>query len=377
VSRNLRIIHCLRAPVGGLFRHVVDLASEQAALGHHVGIIYDKSTEAPAAASSLAHLHTVCSLGVRSISMPRLPGPYDLSAYHFVKSMALETQAQILHGHGAKGGAYARFAAARLRKGGHKVYGFYTPHGGSLHYAPCSLSGRLFLGLERKLARLSSGLIFESVYSANKFQEVIGKGFCPVQIAPNGVGPADFEPDPLLPSAASFLFIGELRLLKGVDVLLEAMASLRKAQPSARLAIVGDGPDMDKFINLTDRLGLGDAVTFHGRLPAQQAFTLGEAMVMPSRAESFPYVILEAGAAGKPMVLTDVGGIPEIIDGTGMTLLPAGDSEGLSAMMNDFMVQPEAYQQRAGRLRARIADKFTIEKMAAQVTDFYLAVMRR
>lgn len=391
MSRNLRILHCLRAPVGGLFRHVVDLASEQAALGHEVGVVYDARTEAAAAEPGLSLLRRLCSLGVHSISMPRLPGPGDIAAYKFIKNLAQKNQIQILHGHGAKGGAYARIAAARLRAVRRRnptytgmqaadvprVYGFYTPHGGSLHYSPGSVSGRVFLGLERYLAKQSSGLIFESAYSARIFDDVVGKGFCPSVIIPNGVGPSEFETVPPLDGAAQFLFIGELRQLKGVDVLLEALALLRHAKPEARLEIVGDGPDMAQFIALSKKLSLEEAVKFHGRLPAREAFKHGHCLVMPSRAESFPYVVLEAGAAGKPMVLTNVGGISEITTGTGMTLLPPEDAEGLSAMMNDFLVQPDNYFQRAELLRARIAGQFTIERMAAQVTDFYLSVVKR
>lgn len=377
MSRNLRILHCLRAPVGGLFRHVVDLAAEQASLGHEVGIIFDSRTMAPAAQPGIDLLSRLCSLGVHAVSMPRLPGPGDVMAYAKVRQLAVAHEAQILHGHGAKGGAYARMAAYTLRRQKRPCYGFYTPHGGSLHYAPASLSGRLFLGAERWLARKSSGLIFESAYSAGKFAEVVGIGFCPSMIIPNGVGPAEFEPVPLLEAGSDFVFIGELRQLKGVDVLLAALASLREARPNARLEIVGDGPDMTKFQALALKLGLEGAVRFHGRLPARDGFALGQCLVMPSRAESFPYIVLEAGAAQKPMILTNVGGIPEITEGTGMSLLAAEDVLGLSAMMQDFLVQPEAYQRRAGLLQARIAQRFTIERMAAQVMDFYLSVLKR
>lgn len=377
MSRNLRILHCLRAPVGGLFRHVVDLASEQASLGHEIGIIFDSRTMAPAAQPGIDLLSRLCSLGVHAVSMPRLPGPGDLMAYRQVRRLAAAQEVQILHGHGAKGGAYARMAAYTLRRKKRPCYGFYTPHGGSLHYAPSSLSGRLFLGVERWLARKSSGLIFESAYSAGKFAEVVGIGFCPSEIIPNGVGPGEFEPVPLHEAGSDFVFIGELRQLKGVDVLLAALASLREARPNARLEIVGDGPDMAKYQALALKLGLEGAVRFHGRLPAREGFALGQCLVMPSRAESFPYILLEAGAAQKPMILTNVGGIPEITEGTGMSLLPAEDVLGLTAMMQDFLVQPEAYQRRAGLLQARIAQRFTIERMAAQVTDFYLSVLKR
>ena len=382
MSRNLQIIHCLRAPVGGLFRHVVDLVSEQAAVGHDVGVIYDNGAVGEAVRPQLAQLARVCRLGVRGVKMPRLPMPGDVKAYREVKAFAASSNAQILHGHGAKGGAYARQAAAALRKSGQRCLGFYTPHGGSLHYSPNSIAGRIFLGLERRLALKSSGIIFESAYSAKIYSDVVGQGFCQTRVIPNGLSAAEFEPVPAQPDAAPFLFIGELRQLKGVDVLLRALAGLASTMAGARgqdvrLAIVGDGPDMKEFIQLTRSLGLTEHVDFLGRMPARQAFSLGHCVIVPSRAESLPYIVLEVAAAQKPLIATRVGGIPEITVGSTTQLIDADDVEGLMAAMNDFLVRPDVYQERAAMLRANVQAKFSIELMASQITDFYLAVLRR
>ncbi len=76
----------------------------------------------------------------------------------------------------------------------------------------------------------------------------------------------------------------------------------------ATAMIVGAGPDEAEFKGLAERLGLGDRVTFPGAMPALSAFPKGRILIVPSRAESFPYVVLEAGAAGLPLVATNVGG---------------------------------------------------------------------
>lgn len=382
MSRNLQIIHCLRAPVGGLFRHVVDLALEQAAVGHDVGVIFDDSTVSDAVRPQLAQLDHACKLGVRSVKMPRLPMPGDIKAYREVKAFARASGAQILHGHGAKGGAYARQAAAALRKNGQRCLGFYTPHGGSLHYSPKSMAGRLFLGLERRLALKSSGIIFESAYSASIYGDVVGKGYCQTRVIPNGLGEEEFVPVPAPAEAAPFLFIGELRHLKGVDVLLKALGGLAAAMTgergrAVRLAIVGDGPDMKTFVQLARTLGLNEQVHFLGRMPAREAFLHGHCVIVPSRAESLPYIVLEAAAAEKPLIATDVGGISEITGGSSTQLIAADDVEGLMAAMNDFLVRPDVYLERAKTLRGAVQAKFNIELMASQITDFYLAVLRR
>lgn len=377
MSRHLKIIHCLRAPIGGLFRHVLDLALEQSLVGHEVGVVFDRSFEAQINPDHFRLLKTHCKLGVRTVPMSRLLHFNDFLATRRILHFARETGAQILHGHGAKGGAYARLAATRLRGRGHPVLSFYTPHGGSLHYDPSSFSGRLFLGLEKKLAPKTNGLIFESQYSADIYQQRVGGGFCPVRVIPNGLAAHEFKANQPVDGGSDFLFVGELRRLKGVDVLLTAFRQLLDKHPSARLSIVGDGPDMGDLIKQAQRLELEANVTFHGRLPARKAFPLGRVMVVPSRAESFPYIVLEAGAAQMPLIATDVGGIGEIVAGSPVALIKADDVAALHERLEDVLTKMPLYQAEAQQLATVIANKFTIEKMAAQITDFYLAVLKR
>ncbi|MCB1491678.1 MAG: glycosyltransferase, partial [Rhodobiaceae bacterium] len=103
-----RILHCMRAPVGGLFRHVLDLAHEQVARGHDVGIICDGSTGGAQAIKQLSDIAPDLALGVHRIAMPRLPGLGDLSAVLQTRALISRIGPDIVHGHGAKGGAYAR-----------------------------------------------------------------------------------------------------------------------------------------------------------------------------------------------------------------------------------------------------------------------------
>src|SRR5258708_24803173 len=76
--------------------------------------------------------------------------------------------------------------------------------------------------------------------------------------------------------------------------------------------IVGNGPDRAQFEREVAKHGLGEQVQFVGAKPARQAFSLGRLLIVPSRAEALPYIVLEAAAAGGPMIATQVGGIPEI-----------------------------------------------------------------
>jgi glycosyltransferase involved in cell wall biosynthesis len=122
-------------------------------------------------------------------------------------------------------------------------------------------------------------------------------------------------------------------------------------------------------------LGLSDAVRFTGALPARTAFALGRLMVVPSRAESLPYVALEAAAAGVPLVATRVGGIPEILGPDAERLVPPGDAAALATALTASLADPAAAQATAARLRARVQAYFSADVMTDTVLAAYAEAM--
>jgi glycosyltransferase involved in cell wall biosynthesis len=370
VSSTLRILHCLRAPVGGLFRHVHDLALGQAQLGAEVGIICDSHTGGDPVA--LGRLADNCVLGLTRIPMSRQIGFGDWVATGKVARLARKLGVDVLHGHGAKGGAYARLAGRKLKRKGLKVKTVYTPHGGSLHYSPSNPMGRLYIMAERKLLPMTDGLLFESVFAANRYVELVGEPRCPGRIVPHGLYRHEFYEPMLADDAVDFVFIGELRALKGVDVLIEALAAHQAVFPG-RALIVGSGPEEAKFKRLARRLGLNGRVSFSGAQPARSAFARGRCVVVPSRAESFPYIVLEAAAAQMPLIATNVGGIPEIVAGVDMPLIPPGDVPALAGQLRAFLAGPKPFLERAAALQRILAERFTIDNMTHEIIDFYIS----
>ncbi len=249
----MRILHCLRAPVGGLFRHVLDLAEEQAKRGHDVGIIADSGAEDRLTALKFAAIAPKLTLGIARIPISRQPGSGDISAVRAVREHAATLDLDVLHGHGAKGGAYARLAACSLS--GRRVKSFYTPHGGSLNFKPGTLEQRLLLLVERGLDSVTSGLIFESAYAARIYQSRVKAKGAPQRVIPNGLKPGDFAPASPRTDATDVLFVGELRSVKGADILLETLAELKSTRP-VTATIVGSGPDAAKLQAMASTLGL-------------------------------------------------------------------------------------------------------------------------
>lgn len=376
MNECIRILHCLRAPVGGLFRHVLDLSSEQAALGHDVGLVMDESSADPVSEQRLATVAPRLQIGVFRVPMGRLPGLGDAAAARAVRDLARSRDVDVLHGHGAKGGAYARLAGRLLKRERRRVVTVYTPHGGSLHYPPASPQGALYIAMEKILARFTDGLIFESAYAARLYQRRVGKDLAPSRVITNALQPADFAPRVLDRDAADFLFVGELRHLKGVDVLLRALSEIANER-AVSAVIVGAGADRAALEKLAAELGLENAVTFTGALPATEAFKRGRCIVVPSRAESLPYIVLEAAAAEVPLIATDVGGIGEVTAGSDTRLIPAGDVEALASAMDRFLDHPAAAQVRARHLKEHVRRRFAVAATTAAGLAFYGELLDR
>ena len=142
-SAPLNILHVLRAPLGGLFRHVVDLVRGQAARGHRVGLIVDSTTGGTRAEAALAGLAPHLALGVQRVAISRELGPSDIQALHRVSAWIRQTAPDVLHGHGAKGAALARLTLSAPQS-----IRVYTPHGGSLVYRPGTIAGGFYRSLE-------------------------------------------------------------------------------------------------------------------------------------------------------------------------------------------------------------------------------------
>jgi glycosyltransferase involved in cell wall biosynthesis len=362
----LNILHVFRAPVGGLFRHVRDLAREQIARGHRVGLIADQRTGGERADAVLRELEPALALGLLRIPMRRQPNPGDLIALAHVSRRVAEVKADVVHGHGAKGGAYAR-----LIMGNRRAVRAYTPHGGSLLFGHDTLAGKFYLATERLLMLRGDLFLFESTFSADVFRSKVGNPNGLVRIVHNGVSRAEFEPVTARGDATDLIYLGELRAIKGIDVLIDAIAQMHGQGRKITATLVGDGPERVNLQAQVTRLGLEGAVRFMPAMAAREAFALGRIMVVPSRHESLPYVVLEAAAAGKPLIVTQVGGIPEIYGPLSNTLIPPNDRAALVGAIGQALDRPEAMAEITHKLHERVKASFSVDTMVDGVLAGY------
>lgn len=363
-----KILHVLRAPVGGLFRHVIDLAQGQASRGHRVGIVCAETAKDSLADVQLGAIADGLDLGVSRIPMQRQVGLGDWHAVRHVARAIAERQPDVVHGHGAKGGAFARLAPASGIRA-------YTPHGGSLHYGHWTPQGMIYGTIERVLMRRTNLLLFESSFARQTYETAVGLPDCTVRVVHNGVSPREFEPIAPGKDATDLVAIGELRHIKGIDVLIEAIALLAARGRHVSATIVGDGPDGESFRELAVQRGLAAAVGFAGYRKAREAFSLGKLLIVASRAESLPYIVLEAAAAEVPMVATRVGGIPEIF-GSPHPLVQPGDAAALADAICQRLDDMREAQASAQELRARVRSLFSQDAMVDGVLAAYEEAIR-
>ena len=369
-----RILHVFRAPVGGLFRHVVDLVRLQAAAGHAVGIVCDASTGGERAAQALADLEPLLALGVLRVPMRRNPDLSDLRTIAAVRDRAEAVGATVLHGHGAKGGCYARLAPVETDG---PLIRAYTPHGGSYNYRPGTALHRLYMGVERLLSWRTDVFLFESEYVAARHATYVGETDRLRRIVHNGIAEGEFEPVVAARDRFDLVYIGELRDAKGVPYLLDALAAMRAQGRSLTMLLVGSGPDAVSLAAHAERLGLRGAVTFEPPQPIRPVLARGSVMVVPSLAESLPYVVLEAAAACQPMVATNVGGIPEIFGAAADDLVPSRDAAALAVGIARILDEaPETRAARFSALSASVRARFSMTRMGADVLSGYAAALR-
>jgi glycosyltransferase involved in cell wall biosynthesis len=355
-SPSLKVLHILRAPLGGLFRHVIDLVRGQADRGHRVGLILDNMTGGARAEAILTELAPRLALGFERIAIPRQISPRDIAALQQVSRRIEALKPDVLHGHGAKGGALARLAP---RVG--SAVRVYTPHGGSLIYCPGTLGGGFYRMLERVLNWRTDLFLFESAYIADVYRSEIDRPRAMVRIVRNGICEAELEPVTTRPDATDIVCVGELRPVKAIDLLIEALAILHRSGRRVSATIAGEGPDGPSLKAQAARAGIADHVRFIGHCPAREAFAMGRIFVIPSRAESLPYVVLEAVAAGMPIIATAVGDVPEIFGAEAKHLIPTNDLRALVEAIGAALDSPAQARAVAHAVRSRVRSHFSAD----------------
>lgn len=262
--------------------------------------------------------------------------------------------------------------------------------------SPEEMEGEYRISGEREAMAAADRIIAATEAERTQLISLYGQDPQKVTIIPPGVDTHHFYPMPQdeakeaigIPTKDRMaLFVGRIEPLKGVDILIRAMAIVRKTCASFRcphyLVIIGGDPEEDPDVmsaemgrlqNLCQELGLDDIILFlgkRGQATLPYYYAAAEVVVMPSYYESFGMVALEAMACGTPVIASHVGGLAHLIqDGTTGYFVPAQDPYALAEKLRRLFVDNELRSQ-LGAQAADYARDFCWESITAQMVDVY------
>lgn len=315
---------------------------------------------------------------VRNLPLTRPLNPgLDLRALREVRSLIGALAPQIVHTHMAKAGAIGRAAALSTRRRpvlvhtfhGHVLRGYFEPR-----------AERMFVEIERWLARHTDALIAVSeevkdelldlgVGDQQRFHVIpLGFDLAPLLAVESGRGALKKElgidvNSPLIG------VLGRLAPIKDHATLLRAMTCLERGH----LVILGDGELRGDLEQEAASLGISGRVHFLGwRHDVASIMSDLDALALTSRNEGTPVSVIEALAAGVPVVVTDVGGVRSVVhDGRTGFVVPPGDAQAVAARLSDVLENPTGARRMAEAGRVFVAERFHKDRLTRDITGLY------
>lgn len=382
-SRSLTILFIItQSELGGAQRHVLMLATRLRAAGMTPVVVCGGDGELPAALrEGDIEVHILPSL-VRPISPVR-----DIRAIASLVSFIRSRRFDIVHCHSTKAGIVGRIAA-RLA-GSHIV--LFTVHGCVLNEPMSRPAFFLSWTLEWFAGLLSSRIIAVSEHDRDsllKFRTAAARKISVIRNGIEMVGTCPQGPDArgavreAMGVSPATLVVGttaNFYRTKALDVLIRAAAIVVQANQQACFVLIGDGMERPGVEALIEKLGLERNVILLGQHPhARELLSAFDIFVLPSRKEGMPLALIEAMAAGVPVVATNVGGMPEVITHgrTGLIVPPEEPdrlAEAILTIANDPVLQARFGE--AGK--SHVNRSFTFDIMFTQTMDLYRREVER
>lgn len=313
-------------------------------------------------------------------------GLSDLRTVWALVRLIREFRPHVVHTHTAKAGAVGRVAALLCRVPvvvhtfhGHVFRGYFSP-----------AKTRVFLAIERGLGRGSSALV---AVSPKVRDELLALGVGRPQdlhVVPLGLDLAKFRDFTVsraevraaldLPGGAFVTsIVARLAPIKAHEVFLQAARHLLAVRPDAVFLVVGDGQRREELEALTARLGLGESVRFLGwRADLEAIYRASDAVALTSRNEGSPVALIEAMAAGRPVVSTRVGGVPDVVthNETGL-LVEMDDAEGLADALARLARDRALGEALGAAAQARVIERYDAGRLLHDVDALYMELLAR
>jgi len=374
---KINLLQLIRPAAGGMKEHLCDLVAN---LDRGMFKIMVACPPESAIAQDMA------ALGIEVIPLNikgELSPGSDWQVIKELRSILRDRRIDILHAHSSKAGLVGRIAA--LLAGTPVIV--FTVHNFIFYDHMSTLKKKIYAWAERILAHPTCAII--TVSRALRDGLIQAEGIDPGKIVTiyNGIDIKPFEapvdkdevrrklnlgPGPVIGTVA------RLAPQKGVSYLVEAALRVVQDYPDARFLIAGDGPLLPELEQQAAGLGISDNIRFLGyRDDIAQLLAVLDVFVLPSVTEGLGLTVLEALAAGCPVVATAVGGIPEIVEfGQTGLLAQAKDSGDIAKQILYLLNNPDEAARMAATGKAMIKEKFALEPMVRSTTRVYLECLK-
>lgn len=374
---KIKILHVVRPAAGGMKNHLIDLVKRTDKTRFDVTVACPPNSQL---------WETLYQMNVKVIPIPLVGEISPAKDYAAISSLIKHlhsTRTMILHAHSSKGALVGRVAAAIART----PVVVFTAHNSIFYEEWPEWKKKLFASVERFLSRFTDRII--TVSEALKQELIEREGLQSKQLTTiyNGIDVERFSNKIDLMAVRKSMNIPELgpiigtiaRLApqKGVSYFLKAASLLKEYQ--VNFLVVGDGPLKEELQQEAIELGLQNRVTFAGhREDIPDILATLDVFVLPSVTEGLPLTILEAMAAGKPVVATKVGGIPEAIvqRKTGI-IVPPKDPEALAVALAGLLGERERMVRMGIAGQKLVKEKFTIETMVERTVNLYSQLLEK
>ena len=376
-SDPMRIVLAAEPTGGGVMRHVLDLAEGLPRRGFRVLLVHARRGIHGAFAERLERRGDF-GYDTASLDVQRAPGSHDFAAAVALRRVVRAFGgADVLHGHSSKAGALARLGRwSRARRV------VYTPHAWYTQNPTLSAASRgAYQLIERALATLTDRIISVSRDEAEHAVS-LGIGRRKLVLIENGI--ETWTPEQVARTRVATRarlgisaddvvvgFLGRLAPQKAPDVALRVFARLLDERPATRVVLAGNGPEVERVHALAGELGLTGRLLMLPDASGPEVIPAFDLFLMTSRYEGFPYVLLEALAAGCAIVTTRVGGVADcVLDGVNGSVVDSLDPGLIARSALAIVNAPERLAGMRAQARERAA-LFSIDRMLDRTADLY------
>ncbi len=302
--------------------------------------------------------------------------PYSLALAVMLHQVAVKERLDVIHAHYAIPHATSAIEAKQLLGGSQTVAVVTTLHGTDITLVGQDPS---YFTITKYSIEHSDAVTAVSAYLRDETYRAFGCTTCEIAVIPNFVDLREFHPR--APGTCgdgaeekTLMHISNMRPVKRLQDVVRIFAKVREKIPS-RLVLVGDGPDRPLAEREAEALGIASRVRFLGKVEdVAQALRWADLYLLPSEVESFGLSALEALATGVPVVGTNAGGLPEVVEpGVSGFLGPVGDVDALAAGAVGLLENGTRWKTASAAARQRAAE-FATERVVPQYERFYAAV---